>query len=134
MKKSLLLIPWAVCAMMLPTASFADGHGWGHGWGHHHHHHGYGPAVSYYYPQPQVNYYYPAQPVVNYYAPPPVVYQAPPPPPVAYYPGGGRPSTNGLAGGVIGGVLGYQFGSGDPLSTGIGAAAGSYLGNGFGGY
>jgi uncharacterized protein YcfJ len=35
---------------------------------------------------------------------------------------------------VIGGVLGYQFGAGDPLATGIGAAAGSYLGNGIGGY
>ncbi|MGJ0484962.1 MAG: glycine zipper 2TM domain-containing protein [Methylomicrobium sp.] len=132
MKKSLLFISLAVCAMMLPAAAFADGwgHGHGHGWGHHHHHHGH--HVDYY-PAPVVQYY--PQPVVSYYAPPPppaVVYQAPAP--VPYYSGGGRPSTNGLAGGVIGGVLGYQFGSGDPLATGIGAAAGSYLGNGMGGY
>jgi hypothetical protein len=42
-------------------------------------------------------------------------------------------STQGLAGGVIGSVLGYQMGSGDPVVTGLGAAAGSYLGNGMGG-
>ena len=130
MKKSLLLISLSVCTMMLPTVSNADGRGWGHG---HHHHHHHGHHIDYFYPAPVVGYYYP-QPVVSYYAPPPaVVYQAPPPPPVHYY-SGGRPSTNGLAGGVIGSVLGYQFGSGDPLATGLGAAAGSYLGNGMGGY
>jgi len=133
MKKSLLFISLTVGAMMLPGVSLADGwghhHGHGHGHRHHHDHH-----VDYY-AAPEVRYYYP-QPVVSYYAPPPpaVVYQAPPPPPpVSYYPGG-RPSTNGLAGGVIGSALGYQFGSGDPLAAGVGAAAGSYLGNGFGGY
>jgi uncharacterized protein YcfJ len=31
---------------------------------------------------------------------------------------------------VIGSVIGYEMGSGNPLATGIGAAAGSYLGNG----
>jgi len=38
-----------------------------------------------------------------------------------------------LAGGVVGSVLGYQLGNGDPIVTGLGAAAGSYLGNGMAG-
>ena len=42
-------------------------------------------------------------------------------------------STQGLAGGVVGSVLGYQLGNGDPIVTGLGAAAGSYLGNGMAG-
>ncbi len=35
----------------------------------------------------------------------------------------------GLAGGVVGSVLGYEIGNGNPVATGLGAAAGSYLGN-----
>jgi uncharacterized protein YcfJ len=42
-------------------------------------------------------------------------------------------SHQGLAGGVVGGVLGYELGNGDPIATGLGAAAGSYLGNGIAG-
>lgn len=42
-------------------------------------------------------------------------------------------SHQGLAGGVVGSVLGYEIGNGDPLATGLGAAAGSYLGNGVAG-
>jgi len=42
-------------------------------------------------------------------------------------------SHQGLAGGVVGSVLGYEIGSGDPIATGLGAAAGSYLGNGIAG-
>lgn len=42
-------------------------------------------------------------------------------------------SHQGLAGGVVGGVLGYEIGNGDPIATGLGAAAGSYLGNGVAG-
>jgi uncharacterized protein YcfJ len=34
-----------------------------------------------------------------------------------------------LAGGVVGSVLGYELGNGNPLATGVGAAAGSYIGN-----
>jgi uncharacterized protein YcfJ len=34
-----------------------------------------------------------------------------------------------LAGGVIGSVFGYELGSGDPIATGLGAAAGSFFGN-----
>jgi hypothetical protein len=33
---------------------------------------------------------------------------------------------------VIGSVFGYELGGGDPLAAGLGAAAGSFLGNGFG--
>ena len=39
-------------------------------------------------------------------------------------------SHQGLAGGVIGSVLGYELGAGSPIASGLGAAAGSYLGNG----
>ncbi len=39
-------------------------------------------------------------------------------------------SHQGLAGGVIGSVLGYELGGGNPIVSGLGAAAGSYLGNG----
>jgi hypothetical protein len=42
-------------------------------------------------------------------------------------------SHQGLAGGVVGSVLGYEIGKGDPIATGLGAAAGSYLGNGVAG-
>jgi hypothetical protein len=42
-------------------------------------------------------------------------------------------SHQGLAAGVVGGVLGYEIGNGDPIATGLGAAAGSYLGNGIAG-
>lgn len=42
-------------------------------------------------------------------------------------------SHQGLAGGVVGGVLGYEIGNGNPIATGVGAAAGSYLGNGISG-
>jgi uncharacterized protein YcfJ len=38
-----------------------------------------------------------------------------------------------LAGGVLGSVLGYEIGNGNPIATGVGAAAGSYLGNGMAG-
>ncbi|OYV19526.1 MAG: hypothetical protein CG438_799 [Methylococcaceae bacterium NSP1-1] len=48
-----------------------------------------------------------------------------------YYP---QPETRYyLAGGVVGSVLGYEIGKGDPIATGLGAAAGSYLGNGIAG-
>ena len=92
----------------------------GHHHGHHHHHD--------YYPQPQIN-YYPA-PQINYYPQPQVNYYQR----QAQYSPDPR-SHQGLAGGVIGSVFGYELGSGDPLATGLGAAAGSFLGNGMsGGY
>lgn len=79
--------------------------------GEHEHHHGrhgyryYGPA-GYYQRAPQY---------------------APPPP--RYYSNGQR-SHQGLAGSVVGSVLGYELGAGNPIVSGLGAAAGAYLGNG----
>jgi hypothetical protein len=135
MKKLLYL---TAVAVLFSSAAFADdddwgGRGWGghghHGWGHHHGHHGHHgwggyprQQVNNYYPQPQANYYY-QQPPANYYPP-----QQP-----QYYGGGydGR-SHQGLAGGVVGSVFGYELGNGDPIAAGLGAAAGSFLGNGMG--
>ncbi len=133
MKKILYLIQLSILTILFSSTALADDdwdgygrHGWGHhhhhGWGHHHGHHGWGgPQVNnYYYPQPQANYYY-QQPPVNYYPPQPQ--------------GGGyydNRSHQGLAGGVLGTVFGYELGNGHPLAAGIGAAAGSFLGNGVG--
>ena len=145
MKKLLILIQLAAAAILYSSISYADnGRGWGshgrghHGWGHHGHHH------EHYYPRPQVNYYY-AEPRVHYYPQPQVHYYQQPQ--VHYYPqpqpeyrpqqprysGYDQRSHQGLAGGVIGSVFGYEIGSGDPVATGLGAAAGSYLGNGVAG-
>jgi hypothetical protein len=52
---------------------------------------------------------------------------APPPPRYNNY---DQRSHQGLAGGVIGSVVGYEMGNGNPVAAGLGAAAGSYLGNG----
>lgn len=89
-----------IAALVLLTVNVSYASG-GHGKRHHHgHHHDEG----YYPPPPQ------------YYAPPQPVYQD-------------RRSHQGLAGGVVGSVIGYELGNGHPLATGIGAAAGSFLGN-----
>lgn len=121
MKKLLFIIPLTISVILFSPLSYADdddddwGHH-GHGWGHHHHHHHYD-----YFPQPEVHYYYP-QPEVRYYQAPPVRYYQQP----RY----SDPRSHlGLAGGVIGSVFGYELGSGDPLATGLGAAAGSFFGN-----
>jgi hypothetical protein len=132
MKKLLSLMYLTAAAMLFSPVSYAD-HGWGHddhGWGHHGHHHHHG-----YYPQPQINYY--PQPQINYYPAPQINYY--PQPQVNYYQRQAQYSDprshQGLAGGVIGSVFGYELGSGDPIATGLGAAAGSFLGNGMnGGY
>lgn len=149
MKKKFYLIQILAVAVLFSSAVLADDdwgghghHGWGHhdgghhGWGHHGHHGwghhgGYGypnQQVNNYYPQPQENYYY--QQPQQYYQQPPVNYYPPQP---QYYGGGydGR-SHQGLAGGVIGTVFGYELGNGHPLAAGLGAAAGSFLGNGVG--
>lgn len=132
MKKLVYISQILFLSILFSSAALADGHGWGHhghhGWGHHHGHHhghrgwggGYAPQVNYYYPQP--NYYY-QQPPVQYY------------PPQPQYQGGygyDNRTHQGLAGGVVGSVFGYELGNGHPLATGIGAAAGSFLGNGVG--
>lgn len=126
MKRFFYLMQLSLVALLLSSAALADddwGHHGHHGWGHHGHHGWGGPSVNnYYYPQPQANYYY-QQPPVAYY----------PQPQPQYYGGGydGR-SHQGLAGGVVGTVFGYELGNGHPLAAGLGAAAGSFLGNGMG--
>ncbi|CAA9891259.1 Glycine zipper 2TM protein [Candidatus Methylobacter favarea] len=117
MNKWLFLINLLAVVSLYSSVTYADhndwrGHGHHHGW---HHHDRYYPQsqVNNYYPQPQANYY--ARPQPNYYQPP-------------YDPR----SHQGLAGGVVGSVLGYEIGNGDPIATGLGAAAGSFLGNGIG--
>jgi hypothetical protein len=142
MKKLFYLAHITVVIMLFSSTIYADDDDWGrggYGWGHHHHHHhrwgqgGYYPRqqINNYYPRPQVNYYYPRPQVNNYYQQPPVNYY----PPQLQYRGGygydGR-SHQGLAGGVVGTVFGYELGNGNPLAAGLGAAAGSFLGNGVG--
>ncbi|MEI6066292.1 MAG: hypothetical protein WCP96_03060 [Methylococcaceae bacterium] len=134
MKKLFFIIRLCAVVILYSTASYADDddRGWG---GYGYENHGGEHRREHYYPQPQVNYYY-AEPQVRYYAPPPVRYY--PQPQVEYYQQQPQRyqdprSTQGLAGGVIGSVFGYQMGSGDPVMTGLGAAAGSYLGNGMSG-
>jgi hypothetical protein len=130
MKKLLFLIQLTAAVILYSSLSYADDddHGWGghghHGWGHHGHH---GHHHGHYYPQPQINYYPPPQ--INYYPQPQVNYY----PQQPRYSGYDQRSHQGLAGGVIGSVFGYEIGSGDPIAAGLGAAAGSYLGNGIGG-
>ncbi|MDT4289175.1 hypothetical protein RO575_06380 [Methylomonas sp. MO1] len=93
---------------------------------HHHHEHGYGRE------------YYPAYPVERVYVPERVVeyvpmqqrYYAPPSPPPVRYGGYDQRSPQGLVGGLVGSAMGYEMGRGDPLAAGIGAAAGSWIGNG----
>ncbi|MGZ8163315.1 MAG: glycine zipper 2TM domain-containing protein [Methylobacter sp.] len=119
MNKWLFLIPALLAASVYSSLSYADRDGWRgrghhHGHGHRHgHHHGHHPAR--YYSRPQVNHYY-----------------APPPAPSYAQPPYDRRSHQGLAGGVVGSVLGYEIGNGDPIAAGLGAAAGSFLGNGMG--
>jgi len=148
MKKLLYLIQLTAVALLFSSAAFADDDDWGrgggygygggyghHGWGHHGHHghHGWGGGyprqqVNNYYPQPQANYYY--QQPQQYYQQPQQYY-----PPQPQYNGGGyydNRSHQGLAGGVVGTVFGYELGNGNPLAAGLGAAAGSFLGNGVG--
>lgn len=110
-------------------ASADHGHHGHHGGGYggyydhprHHHHGHYRPAPYYreevivYAPPPVVQYY--PQPQVNYY---------PAPAPRGYY---DQRSGSGLVGGMLGSAFGYEIGRGDPIAAGLGAAAGSYMGN-----
>ncbi len=145
MQKSIVA---CVIGIMVSSTAVADGR-WGYndyGYGHHHHHHhGYhgnfgpsfyvAPAPQYireevhYYPQPvQV---VPSPPPVTYYQQP-VIYQQPvsvyhQPSYPQYQPD--RRTSAGLVGGAVGSMLGYEAGRGDPLAAGIGAVAGSFIGN-----
>ena len=104
MKKLHFLIRLTAMVLVYSSSSYASGGG--HGEGHRKHHHRQHQETRYY-PQPETRYYP----------------QAPQDP----------RSHQGLAGGVVGSVLGYEIGKGDPIATGLGAAAGSYLGNGMAG-
>ena len=105
MKTIPFLIRLTAMVVIFSSSSYASGgdHGEGHR-KHHHHQHYYDDS---YYPRPETRYY-----------------SQPPQDPRSH---------QGLAGGVVGSVLGYEFGKGDPVVTGLGAAAGSYLGNGMAG-
>ena len=99
MNKIILIAQLVALNMLVTDVAYASGGHGGEG-RHHHRHHG-----------------------ERYY--PPGQYYGPPPPPVYQ----DRRSHQGLAGGVVGGVLGYEVGNGNPLATGLGAAAGSLIGN-----
>ena len=122
MKKLLFLIQLTAAVILYSAISYADDDGgWGgRGYGYEHH----GHHREHYYPQPQINYYPPPQ--VNYYPQPQVNYY----PQQPQYSGYDQRSHQGLAGGVIGSVFGYEIGNGNPVAAGLGAAAGSYIGNG----
>lgn len=120
MLRTIILI---LAGVMFTSLAMAGGHG------HHGHHHGYGhrhyhgPVVRYYAPAPRVYYREP----VRYYAPPVVRYAPVYQPPVYQY---DRRTNSGMLGGVMGSAMGYQFGGGDPLAAGMGAATGAWIGNG----
>lgn len=76
------------------------------------------PQSQPYYPQRQANYGY-RQPQQNYY------------PPQHQNRGNDQRSRQGLLGGVIGTLIGYELGNGEPIAAGLGAAAGAFLGNGY---
>lgn len=127
MNKLLFIIQITAAVILFSPLSYGDSDSGHRGWGHHRHHHRRHHYVDDdYYEQPRVRYYY-QQPPIQYYQQPPVRYYQQP-----RYSRDPR-SHQGLAGGVIGSVFGYELGSGDPLATGLGAAAGSFLGNEIGG-
>jgi len=94
-----------------------------------------GPGPEYYPPyyQPVAPGYYREEIVyvperVVEYVPVQPRYYAPPPPTRYSY---DQRSPQGLLGGVVGTVMGYEMGDGNPLAAGVGGAAGAWLGNGF---
>ena len=104
MKKLHFLIQLTAIVAVYSSSSFASGGGHGEGHRKHHHYHPEEDEIL----SATRNQILPSQP------------QDP-------------RSHQGLAGGVVGSVLGYEIGKGDPIATGLGAAAGSYLGNGIAG-
>lgn len=94
---------------------------------HRHHHHGHGRE---YYPAYSVERVYVPERVVEYVPIQQRYYAPPPPPPPVRYGAYDQRSPQGLVGGLVGSAMGYEMGRGDPLAAGIGAAAGSWIGNG----
>jgi hypothetical protein len=115
MKKLLISVQMILVALSFAGVAEASG---GHGRKHHKFKHKHRKEVVHYYvpaaPPPAPAHYYPV-PVA---APQPYLHPVP-----------DRRSTSGLAGSVVGGALGYQVGNGNPLAAGVGAAAGSLIGN-----
>lgn len=120
-------------ALMISASVEASGgydrHGRGHAYGHqkhHHHHHRHDHYYGHRY-RPVERVYYREQ-VVRYAPPPPPVYYQRP---YAAYPVQryDNRSVEGRVGAAFGGVVGYELGRGDPLTTGIGAAVGSFIGH-----
>lgn len=121
-----------IAAISFSSLVMADGHGHhrshGHHYGHHPHHfrhHGRHGHFRPHYAAVRRGYY--SAPPVHYYPAPRMGYAPMPPQPVYRY---DRRTSSGMVGGVVGSAMGYQFGGGDPLAAGIGAAAGSWIGNG----
>lgn len=112
-----------IFGLLTCSAASADDDWGGHHHGHHHRHHHYRDYDDY--PRYREEIVYVPERVVEY-VPEPPRYYAPPPPP-SYY---DQRSPQGLVGGMLGSVMGYQLGGGDPMAAGIGAAAGALLGNG----
>jgi hypothetical protein len=116
MKKLLTL--FQIFAVALSFAGIAEASGGHPGKAKGHYKHKHRKEVVHYYvpvaPAPAPQHYYPAP------VPAPQPYRQPAP---------DRRSTAGLAGSVVGGALGYQVGNGHPLAAGVGAAAGSLIGN-----
>jgi len=116
MKKLLFLIQLVALAAVYSSPSYASGgHGKKHGRGHHKHREVV--VERHYYHEPEVRYY-----------PTPA-----PPPPQPRYSSPDQRSAQGLVGGALGSALGYEIGKGDPVASGLGAAAGAYIGNGMSG-
>ncbi len=98
----------ALAGIFGTSVALADGHGHGHHHGHHDH---YVEVERVYYPERVVQY-------------------VPAPQPAPRYNSYDQRSTQGLVGGALGSMAGYEMSKGDPLGAGIGAAAGAWLGNG----
>lgn len=113
--------------LIFSTSALASGGHYhpGRGHGPHKHHH---PRYKYKRYRPVERVYYREE--VRYYPERVTVYETIPryQPAPRYY-GYDQRSTQGLLGGAVGSMLGYQIGGGDPIASGIGAAAGSLLGN-----
>ncbi|NJA04765.1 hypothetical protein [Methylomonas sp. UP202] len=84
----------------------------------------YQPVAPGYYREETV---YVPERIVEYIPARPRFYAPPPPVRYEYY---DQRTPQGLVGGLVGSAIGYEMGRGDPLATGIGAAAGAWFGNG----